>query len=102
MATQIARIGDTVAVEIPEDLLRQANLSVGDSVEWTLTPAGTLALRAPKSPDATPPEEGYEEWKLAEIRTGLDEAEAGETVAHEKVADWLRTWGAAGELPPLQ
>lgn len=43
MATQIARIGDTVTVEIPEDLLRKANLAVGDPVEWTLTPTGTLA-----------------------------------------------------------
>ncbi len=35
MATQIARKGRAVTVEIPEDLLRKANLSVGDAVEWT-------------------------------------------------------------------
>ena len=33
MATRIATIGNTVAVEIPEDLLRQANLAVGDPVD---------------------------------------------------------------------
>ena len=100
MATQIARIGGTVSVEIPEDLLRQANLSVGDSVEWTLTSAGALALRAPHAADASAAEGGYEEWKLAEIQAGLAEAEAGETVPHEKVIDWLRSWGTANELPP--
>ena len=45
MATLISRIGSTVAVEIPEELLRQANLSVGDPVEWTLTAEGQLALQ---------------------------------------------------------
>jgi antitoxin component of MazEF toxin-antitoxin module len=48
MSRQIARIGGTATVEIPEDLLRRANLSVGDPVEWTLTPAGTLSLLTPK------------------------------------------------------
>lgn len=100
MATQIARIGRTIAVEIPEDLLRQANLSVGDPVEWTLTPAGSLALRVPNSTNESEVEEGYEEWKLAEIQAGLDEAAAGKTVSHEEVAAWLRSWGTPNELPP--
>lgn len=100
MATQIARIGNTVTVEIPEELLRKANLAVGDPVEWTLTPTGTLALRVPGSADESDVEEGYEDWKLAEIQAGLAEAEAGETVPHEKVAAWLRSWGTDNELPP--
>ena len=101
MATQIARIDGAVTVEIPEDLLRQANLAVGDPVEWTLTPNGALALRAPRGTN-TPAEDGYEEWKAAEIQAGLAEAEAGETVPHEKVVEWLRSWGTANELPPPQ
>jgi len=100
MATQIARIGGTATVEIPEELLRRANLSIGDSVEWTLTPSGALALHTPKSTDESAVEDGYEEWKLAEIQAGLAEAEAGETVPHEKVTAWLRSWGTANELPP--
>jgi antitoxin component of MazEF toxin-antitoxin module len=100
MATQIARIGGTVTVEIPEELLRQANLAVGDPVEWTLTPAGALALHAPHAADVSAVEDGYEEWKLAEIQAGLAEAEAGETVSHEKVISWLRSWGTGNELPP--
>jgi antitoxin component of MazEF toxin-antitoxin module len=98
MATQIARVGGAVTVEIPEELLREANLSVGDPVEWTLTSTGSLALQAPVSAPAL--EDGYEEWKLAEIHAGLAEADRGETVPHERVVDWLRSWGTANELPP--
>ena len=100
MATQIARIGGTATVEIPEELLRRANLAVGDPVEWTFTSTGALALRTPPVADESAAEDGYEEWKLAEIQAGLAEGEAGETVPHEKVVQWLRSWGTGNELPP--
>jgi antitoxin component of MazEF toxin-antitoxin module len=100
MATQIARVGGTVTVEIPEELLQKANLAVGDPVEWVLTSTGALALRGPHSPIEPDVEEGYEEWARQEIEAGLAEAEAGETVPHEKVVDWLRSWGTPNELPP--
>jgi RHH-type rel operon transcriptional repressor/antitoxin RelB len=40
-----------------------------------------------------------EEWQLGEIETGLKELDRGETVGHEKVSKWLRSWGktAAGK-----
>ncbi|MGO8756864.1 MAG: hypothetical protein ACLQG3_01950 [Terracidiphilus sp.] len=94
MATQIARKGGAVTVEIPEDLLRKANLSVGDAVEWTLTPAGSLALRGPQLSD------DYEQWKLEEIQAGFAEIDAGESAPNEKVIEWLRSWGSTHELPP--
>jgi len=101
MATQIARVDGAITVEIPEELLRQANLAVGDPVEWSLTSAGTLSLRTPgvlAEPEEV--EDGYEEWKLAEIQAGLNAAEAGKTVSEEKVVEWLRSWGTTNELPP--
>lgn len=100
MATRIARVGGAVTVEIPEEMLRRANLAVGDPVEWTLTPSGSLALCAPSTVDEAAAEDGYDEWALAEIRAGLAEAEAGETVPQEKVVEWLRSWGTPNELPP--
>jgi predicted transcriptional regulator len=100
MATQIARVGDTVTVEIPEDLLQKANLAVGDPVEWTLTPTGALALRAPGNSDEPEVEEGYEEWKLAEIEAGFAEIEAGKWVSGEKVREWAQSLGTQRELPP--
>lgn len=99
MATQIARIGKTIAVEIPEDLLRRANLAVGDPVEWSLTPTGELALQ---SSHAEPAEADYEAWAYAEIAAGLADAEAGRIIPHEKVAEWLQSWGKENELPPPQ
>ena len=100
MATQIARIGGTATVEIPEELLRRANLSVGDPVEWTLTPTGALALRAPNCADESIMEEGYEEWARQEIEAGLADIEAGRTVSGEKVLEWVRSLGTEHELPP--
>jgi antitoxin component of MazEF toxin-antitoxin module len=100
MATQIARIGGTATVEIPEEILRRANLSVGDPVEWSLTPTGGLSLRTPKSAEESAVEEGYEEWKLQEIEAGLAAMEEGRSVSGEKVFDWLRSWGTEHELPP--
>jgi antitoxin component of MazEF toxin-antitoxin module len=100
MATQIARIGGTVAVDIPEELLRQANLAVGDPVEWTLTPSGTLALRAPQGADELAVEDGYEEWARAEIEAGFAEIEAGRSVSGEKVREWVQSLGTQHELPP--
>jgi antitoxin component of MazEF toxin-antitoxin module len=100
MTTQISRTGGTVTVEIPEELLRQANLSVGDPVEWTVTPSGSLALRVPCEADEAEVEDGYEEWSRAEVEAGLADIEAGRTVSGEKVADWLRSWGTEHELPP--
>jgi len=100
MATQIASIGGTATVEIPEELLRRANLSVGDPVEWRLSPTGSLSLLTSHHADESAVEEGYEEWKLQEIDAAWAEAEAGESVSHEEVFRWLSSWGTANELPP--
>jgi antitoxin component of MazEF toxin-antitoxin module len=102
MATQIARVGGTVTVEIPEELLRKANLAVGDPVEWVVTSSGALALRGPRTADDSCVEDGYEEWKMAEIQAGLAEFEAGKWVPGEKVLEWLQSWGTEHELPPPQ
>jgi predicted transcriptional regulator len=96
MATQIARMDGTITVEIPEELLKKANLSVGDAVEWILTPAGTLALRGPHTA------EDYEQWKAMEIEAGFAEIERGQGVSNEKVVEWLRSWSSKNELPPPQ
>ncbi len=100
MATQIARKGSAVTVEIPEDLLRKANLSVGDAVEWTLTPAGSLALRGPRHAGTEQLADGYESWKQEEIQAGFAEIDGGEDAPNEKVIEWLRSWGSKHELPP--
>lgn len=98
MTTHIERKGAAVSVEIPEELLRQANLAVGDAVEWMLTASGALALHAPGRAPADAAD--YEAWKQEEILAGFKELEDGESVVGENVAEWLRNWGTEHELPP--
>ncbi len=38
-----------------------------------------------------------EEWQLGEIHKGIEDLDAGQTVSHEKVTTWLRSWGKASE-----
>jgi len=39
-----------------------------------------------------------EEWQLAEIQAGQSELDAGQSVSHDKVSRWLKSWGKRGEL----
>ncbi len=40
-------------------------------------------------------------WQIAHIEAGLADADAGRTISHERVRDWLLTWGSdeEGEAP---
>ena len=37
------------------------------------------------------------DWQLEEIREGIKELDSGQTVSHETVSKWLRSWGKPGE-----
>lgn len=39
-----------------------------------------------------------EEWQLGEIETALRETDQSETISHERVSKWLRSWGKASEI----
>jgi predicted transcriptional regulator len=40
-------------------------------------------------------------WQLEGIRAALEEADRGEPgIPHERVAEWLDSWGCEDELPP--
>ena len=39
-----------------------------------------------------------EEWQLGEIHNGIQDLESGESVDHEKVSKWLKSWGKTGEI----
>jgi RHH-type rel operon transcriptional repressor/antitoxin RelB len=38
-----------------------------------------------------------EEWQLREIQAGIAELDTGRGIGHEKVTQWLRSWGKPGE-----
>ena len=39
-----------------------------------------------------------EECQLGEIHAGIGELDSGQTVSHEKVSKWLKSWGTRGEI----
>lgn len=38
-----------------------------------------------------------EEWQLGEVQAGIADLESGNSVRHEKVSQWLGSWGKRGE-----
>ena len=73
MTTKIVRVGNTLTVEIPEALVVQASLPVGEPVEWVANGAGSIALvgssksRMPKN---------AADMTLEELMEGLNEGDS--------------------------
>jgi antitoxin component of MazEF toxin-antitoxin module len=73
MTTRIVRAGNTLTVEIPEELVAQASLPVGEPVEWVPNGIGSIALVSSskslthKSPADT---------TLEELMEGLNEGDS--------------------------
>jgi predicted transcriptional regulator len=38
-----------------------------------------------------------EERQLGEIHKGIKDLDSGQSVSHDKVSKWLKTWGKSGE-----
>jgi predicted transcriptional regulator len=87
MTTRIVRVGKTLTVEIPEELLAQAELPIDEPVEWVANGCGSIALVSSDS------------WEHRHIRAGLAELEAGKGISNERVVEWLDSWGTENELP---
>lgn len=70
MTTRIVRVGNTLTVEIPEELVAQASLPVGEPVEWVSNGSGGIALvRKSESPSTSP----RKRKTLEEILDGIPE-----------------------------
>jgi len=41
-----------------------------------------------------------EDWQFGEIEAGLADLDAGRTIDHKKISDWLKSWGKARESKP--
>ena len=39
-------------------------------------------------------------WQIAHFEEGLADADAGRTIPHERVREWLLTWGSEDEAEP--
>jgi antitoxin component of MazEF toxin-antitoxin module len=70
MTTRIVRVGNTLTVEIPEELLAQASLPVGEPLEWVANGSGGISLvKSSDSAPATP----RKRKTLEEILEGIPE-----------------------------
>ncbi len=38
-----------------------------------------------------------DEWRMGEILQGIEDLDNGHAISHEKVADWLNSWGKQDE-----
>jgi len=79
--------GNTPTVEVPEDLVTEASLPVGEPLQWVPNGSGSIALVSTQSPEHI------------HIRQGLADLTAGKGVSHERVSEWLDSWGTGNELP---
>jgi len=73
MTTRIVRAGNTLTVEIPEELVAQAALPVGEPVEWVPNGAGSLAL---VSSSTSPARINSADMTLEELMEGLSEGDS--------------------------
>ena len=42
----------------------------------------------------------HQRWQIAHMQAGIRELDAGNSLPHEDVVDWLRTWGTERETEP--
>jgi antitoxin component of MazEF toxin-antitoxin module len=67
------RVGNTLTVEIPEELVVQAALPVGEPVEWVSNEGGGIALvRYTEKPESVP----AKRWTIEELLEGLNEGDS--------------------------
>ena len=69
MTTRIVRVGNTLTVEIPEELAAQAELAPDEPVEWVPNGSGSLALVKQSNPTAKP----RKRMTLEELLEGIPE-----------------------------
>jgi antitoxin component of MazEF toxin-antitoxin module len=72
MTTRIVRSGNTLTVEIPEELVAKAALPVGEPVEWVPNGSGSLAL---VSSSISSVRKNPADMTLQELMEGLSEGE---------------------------
>lgn len=73
MTTQIVRVGNTLTIEIPEELASQAELAPGVPVEWVPNGSGSIALvRSPRAPKRKNPAD----MTIEELMEGLSEGDS--------------------------
>ncbi|TMJ05447.1 MAG: ribbon-helix-helix protein, CopG family [Alphaproteobacteria bacterium] len=42
---------------------------------------------------------GVNEWQVTGIKQAIESADRGELIAHDRVKEWVNSWGSKDELP---
>lgn len=71
--TRIVRVGNTLTVEIPEKLVAEASLSVGEPLNWVPNGIGSIALISPTKSSAR---KIPADMTLEELMEGLKEGDS--------------------------
>lgn len=69
MTTRIVRAGNTLTVEIPEELVTEAALPVGEPMEWVSNGTGSVTLVKSGAPST---EKSIDEMTLEELLEGVE------------------------------
>ena len=99
-----APVADGVLGFVPVDIMETLSIRVDAKVRKRLE---ELARRSKRSQSFLASEAiaAYvetEAWQLEETEAGIADVESGRSVSHERVARWLRSWGAPDEdIAPL-
>ncbi len=72
MSSRIIRVGNTLTVEIPEEIAAQVSLADGEAVEWVADQSGGISLVKAQPPAAKMPAE----MTLEELLEGLNEGDS--------------------------
>ncbi len=70
MTTRIVRVGNTLTVEIPETLVTEAALPIGEPMEWVSDGKGRVALVKASTRSSTTP---YREITVEELLEGVED-----------------------------
>jgi predicted transcriptional regulator len=62
--------------------------------------AATARTRSWLAADALSSYVESQEWQVEQIRQGIRDANEGRVVGHDRVAEWLRSWGTKSEKRP--
>jgi antitoxin component of MazEF toxin-antitoxin module len=74
MTAQIVRVGSTLSVEIPEELVTEASLPVGEPVEWV--PNGIESLFLVSASKSAPVMKKPADMTIEELMKGLNEGDS--------------------------
>ncbi len=90
MRTHPALDSTTFTIRVPVDVKRRLDKLA----------KATHRTRSWLAADAVASYVEQQQWQLAEIETGINDANAGRVLPHEDIKGWINSWGTDNEQAP--